>query len=233
MAIEMMNSLEAIETLPDNWHGSGTVPRDVLRAIAKHAQSLGRVHHSVETGSGRTTLLFSHLSENHVVFAVDYGGSISQVKNSPFFNASNVNFIEGPSQITLPAYKFPSRVSIAFIDGAHGYPFPDLDYYYFYPQIETGGLLIVDDISIPTIRRMYEIIKMEDMFDLIEVVADTAFFRRTEAPLINPLGDEWTLQGYNRRHYQRLLRNISMGQKFPWLKQIIPVKLKMLLHRLG
>jgi len=58
----------------------------------------------------------------------------------------------------LPKYNFQAKVQIALIDRPHGYPFPDLEYFYFYPLIETGGLLLVDDIKIPTISRMFEII---------------------------------------------------------------------------
>ncbi len=44
------------------------------------------------------------------------------------------------------------------IDGPHGYPFPDMEYYYFYPLIKPGGILIIDDIHIPSNGRMADII---------------------------------------------------------------------------
>ena len=104
----------------------------------------------------------------------------------------------------MPQYRFPDKLQIALIDGPHGYPFPDLEYYYFYARIENGGLLLVDDLPIPNIARMFEIIKSDDMFDLVEVVEDQlAVFRRTGAPLIDPQSDRWWLQGYNRSHYEK------------------------------
>jgi hypothetical protein len=36
------------------------------------------------------------------------------------------------------------------------------------------------------------------MFELIQVVERTAFFRRTTAPVLDPFGDGWWLQSYNR-----------------------------------
>ena len=37
------------------------------------------------------------------------------------------------------------------------------------------------------------------MFELLEIVDDnTAFLRRTGAPLIDPDSDSWWLQGYNK-----------------------------------
>ena len=57
-------------------------------------------------------------------------------------------------------------IDIVLIDGPHAYPFPDLEYYYFYPHIVTGGLLIIDAINIPSIRNMAEVIKQDAMSDV-------------------------------------------------------------------
>jgi hypothetical protein len=197
--------LDRIVELPEEWHGSGSVSPRVLRAIASHAERIGPIEHTVETGSGKTTLLFSHLSADHLAFAADHGESITKVRNSPLFRSEAVTYVEGFTQQTLPRHTFAHKVQIALIDGPHGYPFPDLEYYYLYPVIATGGLLLIDDIQIPTIGRMYEIIKAENMFRLDEVVDYTAFFYRTEAPLLDPFGDGWWLQGYNLPYYEQLL----------------------------
>ncbi len=197
--------VDRIANLPGDWHGAGSVTRNVLSAIVRHASPLGPLQHSVETGSGRTTLLLSHLSADHTVFAVDAGGSMSQVKTSALFNAPTTTFVEGPTQRTLPAHTFAHSLQLALIDGPHGYPFPDLEYFYLYPRIATGGLLLIDDLLIPTIQRMFEIIKAEAMFELLEVVDDnTAFLRRTTAPVIDPHSDSWWLQGYNRPYYEQI-----------------------------
>ena len=204
-----MNTLDLVEDiaqLPSDWHGAGSVSKNVLRAIAGHAERMGTCDHSVETGSGKTTLLFSHVSAHHVVFAVDAGQSISQVRSSHFFNAKSTTFVEGPTQRTLPRHTFSHGHQMVLIDGPHGYPFPDLEYYYLYPTIEAGGLLMLDDIQIPSIARMFELIRADDMFELLEIVDDnTAFLRRTGAPLIDPESDSWWLQGYNKAYYQQLL----------------------------
>lgn len=194
--------LDKIEALPANWHGVGSVTPKVLRAIARHAQRIGEGLMSIETGSGKTTLLFSHLSAKHLVFAINEGDSITQVRNSALFNPQNVTFVEGLTQITLAKHNFEDKVQIALIDGPHGYPFPDLEYFYLYPLIEKDGLLLVDDIKIPTIHRMFEIIKADDMFELLEIVDDNmAFFQRTEVPCVSLTSDSWWRQGYNRTYY--------------------------------
>jgi hypothetical protein len=229
--------IDKIAELPPDWHTAGMVRPEVLRAIARHSEQIGPIRHSAETGSGITTLLFSHLSASHLVFALDLDGSLRQAKDSPLLNPQAVTFVEGPTQVTLPNYRFSRKLQIALIDGPHGYPFPDLEYYYFYPLIETGGLLIIDDIDIPSIARMFDIVKADDMFNLLETVRDTAIFRRSQAPLIDPQSDSWWLQGYNRAYHEKtsglrqlLLYLANITPRF--LKTMIPVSLKNLLGRI-
>jgi len=71
---ELVNTIAA---LPNDWHGCGTVSRNVLDAIVKHVGQTPPIKRSIETGSGCTTLLFSHLSQCHTVFALDSRESIS------------------------------------------------------------------------------------------------------------------------------------------------------------
>jgi hypothetical protein len=204
--VDPVTLVEQISALPDDWHGAGSVSPAVLHALVRHASGIGRIEQSVETGSGKTTLLLSHLAAAHTVFAVDAGGSITQVKSSALLNRQTTTFVEGPTQRTLPAHHFAHRHQLVLIDGPHGYPFPDLEYYFLYPTIDTGGLLVIDDLLIPTIARMFEVIAAGDMFEPLEVVeANTGFLRRTHAPLIDPFADAWWEQGYNRPYYQRLI----------------------------
>ena len=230
MGIEIKQRLDQIASLPLDWHLAGTMSGVVLRAIAAQAEKLGPIQRSAETGSGKSTLLFSNLSANHKVFALDMGDSISRVKNSQLLNSSTVTFIEGPSQLTLPRHVFEEKLQVVLIDGPHGYPFPELEYYYFYPHIAVGGLLLIDDINIPSIKSMFEIVRAGDMFELVELVEYTAFLRRTEAPLIDPLSDSWWLQGVNRPHYEY---SMALAQGFPssrlrLVTRLIPPQLKRL-----
>ncbi|HVW07762.1 MAG TPA: class I SAM-dependent methyltransferase [Bryobacteraceae bacterium] len=179
-------------------HAAGTLSPAALRALASHAAAR-RIRHSAETGCGATTLLLSHLSENHTVFALDVGASIAGVRDSPLLRAGAVRFVEGPSQLSLPAFRFEHRIQLALLDGPHAYPFPDLEYYYLYPHLDTGALLVIDDIHIRGIHKLFEFLRADRMFRLEQVVRTTAFFTRTEAPAFNPHGDDWEQQGYNRR----------------------------------
>lgn len=198
-SMELDRVIEEILALPPDWHGAGSLKGRVLKAIAKHAQAV-EVQYTAETGSGKSSLLLSHLARRHLVFAMDDGnGSVRRVQESSLLKPGVVDFIEGPTQQTVPAYTFQEPLHLVMLDGPHAFPFPELEYYYFYPQIAQGGLLIVDDIDVPTIHNLFKFLKKDAMFDLLEVVHTTAFFRRTDAPLFDPLADGWWLQGYNKR----------------------------------
>jgi hypothetical protein len=191
--------LAEVVRIAPSLHTAGTFSAGAVEAIVRHATARP-VQHSVETGSGASTLLFSHVSEDHTVFAMDGGtGSIRSIETSPLLRREAVTFVEGPTQVTLPLHRFAHRLQLALIDGPHGYPFPDLEYYYVYPHLDPDALLIVDDIHIPTITNLFDFISADEMFDLLEVVETTAFFRRTYAPTFPPTGDGWWTQRYNKR----------------------------------
>jgi predicted O-methyltransferase YrrM len=179
-------------------HGAGSLSRQALEAVARRAA--GRViRHSAETGCGASTLLLSHLSENHTVFSLDVAASMTNIRLSPLLRSGVVAFVEGPSQRTLPRHEFSEKLQLVLLDGPHAYPFPDLEYYYLYPHLETGALLILDDIQIPTIHHLFDFLRHDRMFHLDEVVRNTAFFTRTAEPTLDPEGDGWQAQRYNER----------------------------------
>lgn len=224
--------LEDLKQLPQTWHDSGPLDDNVLKKLADQCQRYGTITRSAETGAGKSTLFFSQVSRNHTVFAIDIGQSLSQVRESYFLNPEVVEFVEGPTQLTLPAYQFQDKFDVVLIDGPHGYPFPDLEYYYFYPHLSEGGLLIIDDINIPSIKRMVEIISCDDMFDRVEIVSKTMFLKRTDAPLFDPLADGWWDQQYNQGFLKRTNRLERLKQMMPtFLFNLIPESLRLKIQK--
>ena len=195
---DRISSLE----LDKRGHAAGTFSIITLRRIEKLMPK--DMAWTAETGCGKSTILFSNLSKQHTVFCLDdreYGteSSLNYFQECELTRNDRVEVVFGPTQKTLALYENFRAYDCVLIDGPHGYPFPEMEYYYFYPHIRTGGLLIIDDVHIPTIGRLAEFIGEDDMFELVEVVNTTAVFRRTSAPTFNPFGDGWWEQSYNRR----------------------------------
>lgn len=195
--------LRSIQALPDDFHEAGVMTDGVLAKLFELLTD-NRILRSAETGCGKTALLFSHLSERHTVFTLkSYGdipcASYENVVSSDLFNSASTEFVLGPTQRTLPQYTFTDTYQFVLLDGPHGFPFPALEYYYFYPHIEEGGFLVVDDVHIPSVAMLSDFLSQDAMFDFVEQVENTAIFRRTAAPTFNPEGDDWWLQGFNRK----------------------------------
>jgi hypothetical protein len=106
-------------------------------------------------------------------------------------------------------------LQLALIDGPHAYPFPDLEYYYLYPHLDKGALLVLDDIHIRSIHKLFEFLQTDPMFRLDEVVRTTALFTRTDAPTFDPCGDGWEQQAYNRHTLWRYDWRSRLGQGLP------------------
>lgn len=224
---ELESVLRAVTKLPTQWHGAGTFKAEALERLLDRAGRLD-IRHSVETGTGKTTLLLSHLSAHHTVFAKDDAGdgdSLQVVRESSLLRREQVEFVIGPTQRTLPNYEFKNELQLVLMDGPHGYPFPDLEYYFLYPHVCEGGLLIVDDINIPTIFNLFTFLRDDQMFELVEVAEMTAFFKRTGKKLFDPLDDGWWLQEYNRKRFpvHDSMIKYSTSTK---LKQLVPGPLK-------
>lgn len=198
-------------------HHAGTLGNNVLCRLERLIGS--SFERTMETGCGKSTLFFSQASKNHLCFAVDDRAvdqsSVSFVQASPMFQAENCRFIFGPTQKTLPAQTFDMPFDVVLLDGPHGYPFPELEYYFIYPHIRQGGYLIVDDVHLPTIGRFADVLFEDPMFELVETVLCTAVFRRTSAPTFDPTGDGWSEQPFNRRRISPKKGKLYLGDRTP------------------
>jgi hypothetical protein len=230
---EIKDVLDEVKALPGDWHRSGSLHPSVLEKIAEIGQSIG-IKHSVETGTGKSTLLLSHLSESHTVFTQDDSGtgdSLHATRNSTLLRQDRVSFIVGPTQKTLPKWEFQDSLQLVLIDGPHGYPFPELEYFCLYPWLETEGSLIIDDINIPTVFHLYQVLLADEMYRLEALVHTTAFLRRTKAPVFDRYGDGWWNQGYNKSRLPMVIPEMGLGI-IDRLKLYMPVHMKRSIKRI-
>src|SRR5208337_2692886 len=200
-------------------HHAGSLP---LRTLLRVENLLtGGPLCSAETGCGKSTIFFSRISAKHKVFCLDdrdqgEASSVGYFTNCPATRIQNVETVFGPTQATLPRYENHEPYDLVLIDGPHGFPFPELEYYYFYPHLKTGALLVIDDIHIPTVGRLADFLSEDRMFERVELIGATAAFRRTDAPTLDPFGDGWWLQDYNRRRADfEKVHHLKDGKRLP------------------
>jgi hypothetical protein len=196
--------VDSIRKLPAAWNPSGSLNIQVIERLYRCAEG---AEQTSETGCGKSTLALSHAAKRHLVFACEaFPGddpeehSLNKVRKSELLRAGSCEFVIGTTQTTLPVFGFDRQFDLVLLDGPHGFPFPELEYFYFYPHIRGGGWLVIDDIQIPSVALMMDVLRRDQMFSLEFVIRTTAFFRRTDSPTFPQTLDGWWEQGYNRRY---------------------------------
>jgi FkbM family methyltransferase len=186
---------------------AGCLTEGPLKRIEWYFQTYfrGKPVRTVETGCGASTIMFARYAEQHTAYCTDdresSNSNVLYAQGFPGFHRERVNWIYGPPQRTIFARPLERPVDVLLIDGPHGYPFPELEYFGLYSCLQPGSILIVDDIHIPTINNFYQFLLQDDSFRPHGLVVTTAYFQRTDTPPFNMEADDWWLQRYNAQHF--------------------------------
>jgi hypothetical protein len=71
---------------------------------------------------------------------------------------SHVTFLAVSSHGVLPTLNDGRVLDVAVIDGALGFPFAIVDGHYLSPSLKVGGSMLVNDIAIPAIARLFKFV---------------------------------------------------------------------------
>lgn len=123
--------------------------------------SVGPDSITLETGIGYSTIVFAARQSKHTV-CFPYASVEQNVREhaaSADISMDRVTFLVGGSQSILPhmhaaQHKLPLWVGLDFglIDGDHAWPIPIIDFYYIGCMTKVGGLILIDDLSIKSVR---------------------------------------------------------------------------------
>lgn len=193
---------------------------------------------TIETGAGASTVLFAAVGATHTVIspAADEHRRIREYCERIGVDHSRVNFMVGLSDDVLPATLGRDRVlDAAFIDGAHSFPFPEVDWYYITRALKVGGRLMLDDIPIPAVAPLFRHMALEPNWRLNGVFDDRA---AVFTMLALPQPEDWTNQPFNKgypdlsfasglpdrfrlevSHRGKKLRS-GMAERFPVLRRL-------------
>ena len=69
-----------------------------------------------------------------------------------------------------------------FIDGAHRFPCTCIDWYYVERKLRIGGVVGLDDFKIPSVRVLFDFLRVEEEWELTKIVRNAAFFRKIREP---------------------------------------------------
>ncbi len=167
---------------PANW----SVPPDVLRFLGTHVRP-GMT--TLETGAGQTTVAFAVAGARHTCITIspDEAQRIRDCCARIGISTDHVGFIHESSDVALPRGDgIPDTPDLVFLDGAHRYPLPAVDFHYTESRLRVGGLLCVDDWRMPSVRNLHDFLMLEAEWELVGVPGTTSIFRRVaETVVIN------------------------------------------------
>lgn len=95
--------------------------------------------------------------------------------------AQRLRFIEASSVIALPKLVDEGvKLDLAFIDGDHKFDYALLDFFYIDMLLETGGLIVFDDLWMPSIRKAVSFVLKNRAYKILHLKAKSNFQRRVE-----------------------------------------------------
>jgi hypothetical protein len=176
-----------------NWH---SLPEtlEAIRAAVKPGDA------TLETGLGASTVVFAACGASHTAIspAAAEHERVREYCRQIGVDADRVTFIDGLSDDVLPTLLGGERtLDVAFIDGAHSFPFPEVDWHYITRSLKIGGKLLMDDVPIPAVAPLFRHMTLEPNWRLDGVLDDRACIFTLLAP---PAPEDWTGQPFNRRY---------------------------------
>ncbi len=175
---------------------------------------------TLETGCGQTTVVFSIAGTKHICIMPDQEEAERVQKYCAELSLpKNITFIIKSSDIVLPqGEQIPSELDHVFIDGAHGFPAPIIDWHYTARRLKLGGIVSVDDFKMPSVKVLYDFLCVEEEWELITVMHNTAFFRKLGEPKdIN----DWSGQKINSTFQP----GAKDSKRKPLMKKLLPSRL--------
>jgi hypothetical protein len=163
---------DELRALPPGIHGEG----DEFRGLAWPAlEWLEREVEpglaTLETGAGSSTLAFARGGADHIAVTPSAGEEqrIRAQADRMGIDHSKVRFELGPSHEVLP--KLDVRpLDLVLIDGAHGFPYPVLDWWYVAPHLKVGGRMLIDDAYMPPVAALVDALRAQPGWEIVESV---------------------------------------------------------------
>jgi hypothetical protein len=167
---------------------------------------------SLETGAGQTTAAFAIAGTHHVAVTPDRAQADRILA---YLDGLGIDrkptFVIESSDTALPAGRgVPERLDLVLVDGAHRFPFPIIDWYYTQDRIPVGGMLVLDDFIMPSVRILYDFLVGDGDWELVKAFQVTAFFRRIQRT--ENVWD-WADQNINRPHLEMIKKREQAKEK--------------------
>jgi len=170
------------------WGVDDDVAKFIYEAVGPGSQTL-------ETGAGISTLVFAMRGAKHVAITPNANEheAIAAYARSKNIGMDGVTFVAQESEAYLPAAT-PDALDLVLIDGKHAFPWPVLDWFYTADRLKKGGLMIIDDVQVYSVRMLRDFMIEDPRWDLRRAFSyRTCAFEKVGEPVHDVA---WHMQPY-------------------------------------
>jgi hypothetical protein len=177
---------DELRSLPPGLHGEGNefwgLAWPALRWLEREIKP-GMA--TLETGAGSSTLAFAAGGAEHIAVTPDASEEerIRAQADRLGIDHSKVRFEIGPSHEVLPRLA-PRPLDLVLIDGAHGFPYPMLDWWFTADALKIGGRMLLDDAYMPPVAGLLDALRAQAGWEAVGNAGyRTAVVRKTAESL--------------------------------------------------
>jgi methyltransferase family protein len=126
---------------------------------------------TLETGAGASTIVFASGGAEHeaVTPSAEEAERIRAECARRSISTERVRFHVGSSHQVLPDWT-PRPLDLVLIDGAHGFPYPILDWWWLAPHVRVGGTMLLDDAYMPPVAALVDALRADPAWDVFGAV---------------------------------------------------------------
>lgn len=163
---------DELRAAPPGLHGQGDEYWGLAwAALAWLERNVHEGMKTLETGAGSSTIVFAAAGAEHeaVTPDADEEGRIRGACERLGVDSSSVTFRIGPSHEVLPSLK-RRELDLVLVDGAHGFPYPILDWWYLAPRVRVGGLMLLDDAYMPPVAAIVDALRAQPGWEVAAAI---------------------------------------------------------------
>lgn len=123
---------------------------------------------TLETGAGSSTIVFANAGADHEAVSpfADEHERIKEECARRGIDAGRVSFHVGSSHEVLPHW-VPRALDLVLIDGAHGFPYPIIDFWHLAPHLKIGGRMLLDDAYMAPVGMLVDHLRTRSAWEVV------------------------------------------------------------------
>lgn len=138
---------------------------------------------TLETGSGASTIVFASRGARHTAISPDPGEheGIKRYCAENGIATDDLSFFAGSSHEVLRDQWQPEPLDVVLVDGAHGFPYPVLDWWFTERHVKVGGRVLLDDAYLTSVNVVARYLRHSPSWALESVAGQrTPCFRKLD-----------------------------------------------------